>query len=228
MGTMRQTPFPRRAARGGRAAATVAAGAALAAILVHARGAVREEVEDVAIPPPVRLRPAPNLGTGWTVILVAGRPGSYRAYVRRRVRFGRVVAREEIETRLVRAPRAEVRLVGTSPRGNPVSAPSLTRAVRAHRVLATAYDAGPLDNGPANAGITKLGWRTRRGIVAVDPAVIPLRSLLYVEGYGLAWAGDVGGAIRGARVDLCFNRTEEAVEWGRRRTTAYVLEGVAP
>jgi 3D (Asp-Asp-Asp) domain-containing protein len=60
----------------------------------------------------------------------------------------------------------------------------------------------------------------------VDPRVIPLRSLLYVAGYGLAWAGDVGGAIKGDRVDLCFNRTEDAVAWGRRWVRVYVLEGV--
>ena len=225
---MRPTWIP--TGRGPRARAAVLAAACVAFAAVLGRSwttEIREGVEDVPIPAPVRLRPTPHLGTGWTVILTEGRPGAYRAYVRRRLRGGRVF-REEIETRLLRAPRAEVRLVGTSPRGNAINAPRVTRAVRSHRVLATAYDAGPLDNGWENAGVTKLGWRTRRGIVAVDPAVIPLRSLLYVEGYGLAWAGDVGGAIRGDRVDLCFNRTEEALAWGRRRTYAYVLERLAP
>ena len=91
---------------------------------------------------------------------------------------------------------------------------------------ATGYDPGPHTNSWNYAGITKLGWRTRRGIVAVDPKVIPLRTLLYIEGYGLAWAGDVGGAIKGNRIDLCFNKTEEALAWGRRTVTAYILSEV--
>ncbi|MEM5767870.1 MAG: 3D domain-containing protein [Bacillota bacterium] len=38
--------------------------------------------------------------------------------------------------------------------------------------------------------------------MAVDPNVIPLRSKLYVPGYGYASAEDIGGAIQGNRIDL--------------------------
>lgn len=212
-----------------RAAALAVLAAALAGWLAaERRPVVTETVEEIAIPAPVRVRRSELLGRGWTVILRRGRPGAYLALVRRTRRGGRETARSVIESRLLRAPRAEERLAGTSGRPNKVNAPSVTRAVRTHRLLATGYDPGPLDNGWDNAGRTKLGWRTRQGVVAVDPAVIPLRSLLYVEGYGLAWAGDVGGAIKGDRIDLCFNRTEDALAWGRRRTAVHVLEGVSP
>jgi 3D (Asp-Asp-Asp) domain-containing protein len=73
------------------------------------------------------------------------------------------------------------------------------------------------------AGITCLGWRTRYGIAAVDPKVIALKSLVYVDGYGLAWAGDIGGDIKGNRIDLCYNTTKEALNWGRRKVRVYVL-----
>lgn len=165
---------------------------------------------------------------GWTVVLRSGRPGLERVRVRERRRGGRVVEREEEVVERVREPRREVRLTGAGDRRNPINAYRTTRAVRSYRMLATAYDPGPGTNGWENAGVTKLGWRTRRGIVAVDPRVIPLRSLLYIEGYGLAWAGDTGGAIKGKRIDLCFNKTEEALKWGRRHAYVYVLKGVKP
>lgn len=207
--------------------------AGLCVIFVALTGAYAERqpvivmrVETVEIPVPVTVHRTRHLARGWEVILEPGRPGAYAALVRETRVLGRLTRREELETRLLRAPVGSLRLAGTNPEDNAIHAPQTTRAVTTHRMLATGYDPGPDDNGWAHAGTTKLGWRTRRGIVAVDPSIIPLRSLLYVEGYGLAWAGDVGGAIKGKRLDLCFNCTEDAQAWGRRRTRAYVLEGV--
>jgi 3D (Asp-Asp-Asp) domain-containing protein len=191
-----------------------------------ARQSAEERVETRLTPAPVDQRPSALLARGWMVVLKPGRPGAVFAYVRIRRRGGREVARQDADLRLAREPLTEIRIVGTGEGDNPISAPKLTRAVRVHEMLATGYDPGPVDNGFEHAGTTRLGWRTRRGIVAVDPAVIPLRSLLYVPGYGLAWAGDVGGSIKGDRVDLCFNRTEEAVTWGRRWIRVYILEGI--
>ncbi len=204
--------------------AAVATGLVFTAVAGR-RETVVERVVEEAVAPPVRLLRTADLARGWEVILEEGRPGVALTFVRDRIRGGMPLGREVVERRLVREPHREVRLVGTNQDDNAIHAPRLTRAVRAHRMLATAYDPGPHDNGWDNAGTTKLGWRTRRGIAAVDPSVIPLRTLLFVEGYGLAWAGDTGGAIKGDRLDLCFNRTEEAERWGRRRTRAWVLEG---
>lgn len=186
----------------------------------------RHWVEDVAIPPPVRARKTWLMQKGWAVILRTGRPGIKRVRMYERRRGTRVLRREEVSSEVLKQPRREVRLVGMSKLRNAINAYPLTRAVRSYKMLATAYDPGPQSNSWQYAGITKLGWRTRKGIVAVDPKVIPLRSLLYIEGYGLAWAGDVGGAIKGKRIDLCFNKTKQALEWGRRNAYVYVLQGV--
>lgn len=59
--------------------------------------------------------------------------------------------------------------------------------------------------------------------VAVDPSVIPLGSLLWVSGYGVAIAGDTGGAIKGKIIDLHFSTVQQAVSWGRRRVTVKIL-----
>ena len=61
-------------------------------------------------------------------------------------------------------------------------------------------------------------------MVAVDPSFIPLRSRLYVDGYGYATALDVGGSIKGNRIDLFFESYEEAINWGIRRVRVYKIE----
>jgi 3D (Asp-Asp-Asp) domain-containing protein len=55
-----------------------------------------------------------------------------------------------------------------------------------------------------NYGFTRMGTPVTRGIVAVDPAVIPLGTRLYVPGYGFAVAADTGGGIIGNMIDLGF------------------------
>lgn len=74
------------------------------------------------------------------------------------------------------------------------------------RVYATYYtpaSAGRPASDPAY-GITATGVPVTRGIVAVDPEVIPLGTKLYIPGYGYAVAADTGGAIKGYIIDLGF------------------------
>jgi len=89
---------------------------------------------------------------------------------------------------------------------------------------ATAYEPGPTSNGPWASGYTACGHKAGYGVVAVDPAVIPLGSRLYIEGYGYAVAGDVGGAIKGNKIDLGFSTVAECYEFGRRDVVVYVLD----
>ncbi|MBP8617589.1 3D domain-containing protein, partial [Veillonella sp.] len=62
-----------------------------------------------------------------------------------------------------------------------------------------------------------------RGLVSVDPDVIPLGTELYIEGYGYAVADDTGGAIRGHKIDLAVDSYDETIQFGRRDVTVYVL-----
>ncbi|HEY3247490.1 MAG TPA: ubiquitin-like domain-containing protein [bacterium] len=77
---------------------------------------------------------------------------------------------------------------------------------------------------PGVDNATAFGMRAGYGVVAVDPAIIPLGSRLYVEGYGYAIAGDTGGSIRGLRIDLGFDTRREAIRFGRRPVRVYVIE----
>jgi len=65
-------------------------------------------------------------------------------------------------------------------------------------------------------GNTTIGIPVRKGVVAVDPNVIPLRTRLHVPGYGKAVAADVGTAVKGRIIDLWFPTRAKARKWGRR------------
>ena len=88
---------------------------------------------------------------------------------------------------------------------------------------ATAYYPGPEDTWPYTAGYTASGLKAGYGVVAVDPRYIHLKTPIYVEGYGYAIAADKGGAIKGAKIDLCFDTYEEAVQFGRKQVKVYLL-----
>ncbi len=90
---------------------------------------------------------------------------------------------------------------------------------RVQMLIATAYTPG-YDCGTRTA----TGMKAGRGVVAVDPRVIPLGTRLYIEGYGEALAADTGGAIKGNRIDLCFDTLAEARAFGRRRVAVRTLD----
>lgn len=95
-------------------------------------------------------------------------------------------------------------------------APEATPAAGGSRTLvveATGYSL----SGRTATGLP-VGW----GVIAVDPAVIPLGSRLTVPGYGEAVAADTGGAVRGAMIDLWFPTTAQALAWGRRTVTVTI------
>lgn len=65
--------------------------------------------------------------------------------------------------------------------------------------------------------------------IAVDPSVIPLGSIVYLDyGDGVlheARADDIGGAICGNVIDLCVGDHETARQMGIRSATVYLVEG---
>lgn len=77
---------------------------------------------------------------------------------------------------------------------------------------------------PGNGSHTYRGNQLRKGLVAVDPKVIPLGARLYVEGYGYAIADDTGSYIQGNRIDLAYENRKEALQFGRRTVPVYVLD----
>ena len=176
------------------------------------------------IPYKIKSRRSWAIQEGWQVWMKEGVNGEKGTVSRVLSVLGRPVKRHKFfETGILKKPRDGYVVKGASKVKNPVGIPKVTYVHLIHDMESTAYDPSPESNGIEWAGVTKLGWRTRKGIAAVDPRVIPLRSMIYVDGYGFAWAGDVGGAIKGKRIDLCYNTTEEAFRWGRKKVKVYVL-----
>jgi len=72
------------------------------------------------------------------------------------------------------------------------------------RVFLTSYTEATCGKAPGDPwyGITRIGWKMRHGIIAVDPQVIPMLTEIYVPGYGRGIAADTGGMIKGMHIDL--------------------------
>jgi 3D (Asp-Asp-Asp) domain-containing protein/peptidoglycan hydrolase CwlO-like protein len=68
-------------------------------------------------------------------------------------------------------------------------------------------------------GNTATGVPTSPGVVAVDPAVIPLGTRMYVPGYGEGVAADTGSAVKGKTIDVWFDSCAKAIAWGRKTVT---------
>jgi 3D (Asp-Asp-Asp) domain-containing protein/peptidoglycan hydrolase CwlO-like protein len=68
-------------------------------------------------------------------------------------------------------------------------------------------------------GTTATGIPVGWGVVAVDPAFIPLGTRMFVPGYGEGVAADTGSAVRGAMIDVWFPKCAQAQAWGRRTVT---------
>lgn len=91
------------------------------------------------------------------------------------------------------------------------------------QVSATAYSC------EGRTGICYSGTVARVGAIAVDPRVIPLGSKMYIVSndgeyvYGYCVAEDIGGGIKGNRVDLYFDTFAECYQFGVRSCTVYIL-----
>ncbi|MGB2694797.1 MAG: ubiquitin-like domain-containing protein [Dehalococcoidia bacterium] len=88
----------------------------------------------------------------------------------------------------------------------PAGVPAGLNVARTINVYATWYN--PASSGRPRSdpayGLSATGVPVDRGIIAVDPSVIPLGTRMYIPGYGYGVAADTGGAIRGYVIDLGY------------------------
>lgn len=155
---------------------------------------------------------------GRITVMRPGRAGLKELLYKLTVADGRVVERVQVGARTVRTALDRVVSVGTLVR---IASRGPFTGREYMDMIATAYSPFCC---PGVDHITSTGMRAGYGVVAVDPTVIPLGSRLYVEGYGPAIAGDVGGAIKGLRIDLGFDTTRDALRWGRRSVRVFILQ----
>lgn len=141
-------------------------------------------------------------------LLQEGEPGVLERRLRLRYEDAQVVDRWVEGESVVLAPTNRVMGYGTKIIVRQLATESGTVEYwRVYRMLATSYSAGTAGVSPTSSyyGRTATGMTMRHGIVAVDPGVIPLRTEVYVPGYGVGYASDTGGSIRGKRIDLGYD-----------------------
>ncbi|MGM0875836.1 MAG: LysM peptidoglycan-binding domain-containing protein [Bacillota bacterium] len=96
-----------------------------------------------------------------------------------------------------------------------------TKEITVEATAYTAYCEGC--SGTTKTGID-LKANPNKKVIAVDPDVIPLGSTVHVEGYGEAIAGDIGGAIKGNRIDVFIPSKSQAKQWGRKDVQVKILD----
>lgn len=167
-------------------------------------------------------RPDSSIESGLTRVYRQGAPGVERVQYSVRYEDGQEVSRKELARDTVKDPVERVVLAGTMTqmsRGG-----ENIRFVKAFEVKATAYCPCEKCCGAYANGTTHIGLPAKQGVIAVDPKLIPLGTRVYVDGYGYAIAADTGGAIKGSRIDVCYDTHEEALRWGVKQVKVYVLE----
>ena len=130
---------------------------------------------------------------------------------------GKVSSKVPIKTEIIKEPKASVISIGS--RGKYTSRGQTYRTRKIISMNASAYDAESF-----RGSKTAMGMSAVYSMAAVDPRVIPLGTKLYIEGYGYAIAGDTGGAIKGNRIDLCFDTKRAALQFGRRTVKVHILD----
>jgi len=177
-------------------------------------------VESKQIPAEVRYEFDRGLGAGRTRKARDGKDGEER-----RVYLVMKAEGQAVQKKLLRTEREEpqdtVILIG--PQGYRGSRGGVLMRSKVLEMASTAYTPSA-GRGRRATGRTASGLPAEYGLVAVDPSVIPMGSLLYVEGYGFAKAADTGGAIKGRIIDVCLPNQSLAKQWGRRKVKVHVLK----
>jgi len=196
---------------------------------------VEEELvtETESIPFKVVSRENNNMDKGTERVVREGKEGIREKLYKVVLEDGKEILRELVKDSIVMNPVDKIVELGTvlnykTARGD---------VIRYEKVLnmrATAYTSSFKDTGknPGDPGfgITYTGIKARKGVIAVDPKVIPLGTKVYVEvagstpDYGFAIAADIGGAIKGDLIDLYFEDQETVDRWGVKKVKVYILK----
>lgn len=158
-----------------------------------------------------------SIPRGQTVVKQEGENGLSRKLVREKYYKNTKIDEDIVQTSELVRPVNRIILEGTAEPKKMIHNRPYSKMIHMHASAYLPHDGG-------GSGITATGVRARRGIVAVDPNVIPLGTRLYIPGYGEALAADTGGAIRGNKIDLVMESYSEAINFGRRGVEVYILE----
>ncbi len=198
--------------------------------IVRVRESIVKETE--SIPREVQKKANKKLDEGYERVLNPGQDGKVERQYKVVEEDGAEVSRLMLSETVLQAPITRIMEFGTAlslktSRGDTV------RYSKVMDMKATAYTASLKDTGKAPGhplfGITATGIKVKKGIIAVDPRVIPLYTRVYVEipgstpDYGYAIAADVGGAIKGNKIDLYYDSQDYVDRFGVKKVKVYIL-----
>lgn len=174
----------------------------------------------------------PDLKEGQKKVVQEGAAGEKEVSVKIVYQDGKEISRTVVQEKVTKKPTSKVIVMGTLKTMALSRGGSISYSAK-YRMKATAYTESYKDTGkqPGDRyfGITASGTRVKRNpegysTVAVDPSVIPLGTKLYINGYGYAIAEDIGGAIKGNKIDLYFNSDSHVHNWGVKYVDVYVIK----
>lgn len=176
------------------------------------------QTEEEVIPRDTTYKDDPEKEIGEDTTIDEGADGKKTTVIKMTYYLNKEYSREVVSTE-IKQPQDKVVSRGTKIVWRTLDTPDgQIRYWRKLRVWATHYDS----HCPGCNQTTAIGMQQGKGVIAVDPAVIKLRSKVYVPGYGKAVAGDTGGAIKGNIIDLGFEDARTA-GWSARFVDIYLL-----
>ena len=182
---------------------------------------VKKEVEDRPMSYQKKVVETTDLAYGETKVSQQGKNGVKTVTVEREYLGKELVNENVLDVVVKEQPIDEIVLKGVQKSVKDAFTGENYAYTKVYDMQATAYTIS--DDGWGNK--TASGMTTFVGMVAVDPKVIPLGTKIYVEGYGIAIAGDTGGAIKGNIIDLFFNSEKECYQFGcKHGLKVYILK----
>lgn len=118
-----------------------------------------------------------------------------------------------------------VTIAATLALGSAYHATPQAKERRRLHIVATAY---------CQKGLTKNGTPVHHGVIAADPEVLPLGSVVRVEvpiatrATGIYTVNDTGSGVKGHRIDIYMTSCARAKRFGRRAATVEILDGGQP
>ncbi len=192
----------------------------------------QEYAENLSVPFNVVRKENTHMDMGKENVLVQGNEGVREKKFKITFEDGMEVARQLISDAIIANPIDKIIEFGTV-LNHKTARGDIVRYKNVLDMRATAYTASYKDTGKGPGdpgfGITASGMAVRKGIIAVDPRVIPLGTRVYVEvagdtpDYGFAVAADTGGAIKGDLIDLYYDEQGYVDRWGVKRVKVYIL-----
>ncbi len=167
-----------------------------------------------------------SLAKGFVNVVRKGQRGEKQVSIKVVYEDGKEVSKQIVSEKIIKEPINGI--IEEGAKTTLITSRGQIGFTRAIKMTSTAYDVSyescGKNPGDSHYGITYSGLRVRPGIAAVDPRVIPLGTWLYIEGYGEALAADIGGAIKGNRIDLYYDSPTDVRRYGKRTVKVYVLD----